>query len=108
MIVDVPGPNPSYITSLYSSPPRPLALSKARFTISLGTCNFLAFSINLFNISEIKKPTLIIYGSLDKDTPLYMAQYLHKKIENFIQNIQNGEKFYGNRSSCYFAETMVK
>jgi len=53
-------------------------------------------------ISEIKKPTLIIYGSLDKDTPLYMAQYLHKKIENSkLEIIKNAGHF------CYLTNNNV-
>ena len=33
-------------------------------------------------LSQIQVPTLIINGSLDKETPLYMAKKLNKNIKN--------------------------
>jgi len=41
-------------------------------------------------LSKIKVPTLILWGSADKDTPAPMAQELHEKIEESILKIFEG------------------
>lgn len=44
-------------------------------------------------LSAINNNTLIIWGKEDKDTPLYMAKKLHKKIKNSQLKIFNGGHF---------------
>ena len=35
-----------------------------------------------YTLPKIKNQTLIVFGSEDKETPLYMAKKLHKNIKN--------------------------
>lgn len=39
------------------------------------------------NVKNIKVPTLLIYGELDRDTPIYIGKEYHKNIKNSILKI---------------------
>ena len=44
-------------------------------------------------LSMISAPTLIVWGKNDKETPMYMAKKLHKRIENSELVVLNGGHF---------------
>lgn len=53
-------------------------------------------------ICNIKNQTLIIWGKKDKDTPLYMARRINKKLENSsLKVIEDGDHF------CYLKNNRV-
>ncbi len=53
------------------------------------------------HLTNIKTPTLIIWGELDMDTPLYMAEKLNEKIQNSGLVILEGAKHYSYLDNFY-------
>ena len=66
--------------------------------------NVVNFDIEKFTY-YINKPTLLIYGNKDKQTPLYMAKKLHKNIKNSKLIVLKGCSHFcyeENFSDCLF------
>ena len=60
------------------------------------------------HLPNIKSPTLIIWGNEDKDTPVYMAKKLNKKISDSGLVVLEGAKHYSYLDNFYRFKLVVE